>query len=93
MLNPPGIVTYSSVVLRETIRIALAITALNELEVKVNDVMNAYLTAPCEEKVWTTLRMEFGVNAGKNALIVRTLYGLKPSGACSRDILQIVCGC
>jgi hypothetical protein len=59
----------------------LTIAALNDLEVKVDDVLNAYITAPITEKVWTILGPEFGPDAGKSALIVRFLYGLKSAGA------------
>jgi hypothetical protein len=55
--------------------------ALNNLEVKVGDVLNAYITAPIIEKVWTVLGPEFGPDAGKTAVIVRALYGLKSAGA------------
>jgi hypothetical protein len=87
MTKAPAAVTYASVVSRETVRIALTIAALNELEVKVGDVMNAYITAPCTERIWTTLGSEFGTDAGKRALIVRALYGLKSSGAAFRKHL------
>ena len=59
---------------------ALTIAALTDLEVKVGDVLNAYITAPITEKVWTILGPEFGPDAGKSALIVRALYGLKSVG-------------
>ena len=36
--------TYSSVVGRETVRIALISAALNNLQVKAGDVMNSYVT-------------------------------------------------
>jgi hypothetical protein len=36
--------------------------------------------APITEKVWTVLVTEFGDDAGKRALIVRALYGLKSAG-------------
>ncbi len=55
--------------------------ALNDLHVKVGDVLNAYITAPITEKVWTVLRPEFGIDASKSAIIVRALYGLKSAGA------------
>ena len=61
-------------------RIALTIAALNNLQVKAGDVMNAYVTAPCSEKIWTVLGKEFGTDQGKKAIIVRALYGLKSSG-------------
>ena len=87
MTKKPAAVTYASVVSRETVRIALTIAALNELGVKVGDVMNTYNTAPCTERILTTLGPEFGADAGKNALIVRALYGLKSSGAAFRKHL------
>jgi len=71
---------YSSVVSRESVRIALTIAALNGLDVKSSDVQNAYLTAPCAEKIWTKLGPEFGPDAGKRAIIVRALYGLGSAG-------------
>src|SRR4029079_6717373 len=60
MTEAPAVLTYSSVVSRESVRIALMLAALNDLEVKGSDVQNAYLTAPCDEKIWTTLGPEFG---------------------------------
>ena len=55
MTETPKCMTYSSVVGRETVRIALTIAALNDLQVKAGDVMNAYVTAPCSKKIWTVL--------------------------------------
>ena len=49
----PATLTYASVVSRDTVRIALTLAALNRLEVKTSDIQNAYLTAPCAEKIWT----------------------------------------
>ena len=81
MTETPKCMTYSSVVGRETVRIALTIAALNDLQVKAGDVINAYVTAPCSEKIWNVLGKEFGKDQGKTAIIVRALYGLKFSGA------------
>lgn len=52
--------TYSSVVTRESIRIAFLIAALNELDILAADVGNAYLQAPAREQVHTTAGPEFG---------------------------------
>jgi len=79
--------TYASVVSRESVRIALTLAALNDLEVKTADIENAYLTAPIGEKIWCTLGPEFGEDAGKRAIIVRALYGLKSAGASFRNHL------
>eukprot|EP01082_Thalassiosira_pseudonana_P015427 g13704.t1 g13704 contig9:237785-238624(-) len=83
----PATMTYASVVSRETVRIALLIAALNDLPVWAADIMNAYVTAPNQEKIWTTLGPEFGEDAGKKAIIVRALYGLKSAGASFRNHL------
>ncbi len=66
---------------RETVRLALTFASLNDLEVKVSDVLNAYITAPVKKKVWTILGPEFGLDSGKSAIIVRAVYGLKSAGA------------
>lgn len=79
--------TYASVVSRESVRIALTLAALNDLEVKAADIQNAYLTAPNAERSWTTLGDEFGTDAGKTAIIVRALYGQKTAGAAFRNHL------
>jgi hypothetical protein len=70
------------------VRISLTLAALNDLDVKMADIENAYLTAPITEKVWTVFGPEFGDDAGKRALIVRALYGLKSAGADFRNHLD-----
>jgi hypothetical protein len=51
-------------------------------KLKVDDVLNAYITAPpVKEKVWTILGPEFGHDSGKSAVIVCALYRLKSAGA------------
>jgi hypothetical protein len=79
--DAPTTITYASVVSRETVRVALTLAALNDLKVKVGDVLNACITAPITEKVWTVLGPEFGQDTGKSAVIVRALYGLKSASA------------
>ena len=48
-------ITHASVVSRETVQIALTIALLNDLEVKVADILNACVTDPVKEKIWTVL--------------------------------------
>jgi hypothetical protein len=81
MTKAPATITYVSVVSPETVCIALLMAALNDLNVKVGDVLNAYITAPMTEKVWTVLGPEFGIDTSKSAIIVRALHGLKSAGA------------
>ena len=87
MTDAPPTITYASVVSRDTVRLALTIAALNALEVKAADILNAYIQAPASEKIWTILGPEFGADAGKKAIIVRACYGLKSSGAAFRNHL------
>ncbi len=81
LTKAPAAITYASVVSCETVRLALTFASLNDLKVKVGNVLNAYITAPVKEKVWTILGPEFGLDSGKSAIIVRVLYRLKSAGA------------
>jgi hypothetical protein len=81
LTKAPATITYASVVSRETVHLTLTFVSLNDLEVKVGDVLNAYITAPVKEKVWTILGPKFGLDSGKNAEIVCALYGLNSAGA------------
>jgi hypothetical protein len=83
----PHEMTYESVVSRESVRVSLTLAALNDLDVKMADIENTYLTAPLTEKVWTVLGPEFGDDTGKRALTLRALYGLKSAGAAFRNHL------
>jgi hypothetical protein len=44
--DAPHVMTYASVVSRESTRIALTLTALNDLDATMGDIESAYLTAP-----------------------------------------------
>ena len=46
----PATLTYSSVVSRDSVRIALLAASLKELDILVCDIEGAYLTAKCREK-------------------------------------------
>ena len=70
-------ITYSSVVPRDSVRISRTIVALNILSILGCDIQNAYVTAPCREKIWTTAGPGFGSESGKTMLLVRALDGLK----------------
>jgi len=87
MTDAPATTTFASVVSRETVQITLTLAGLNDLQVKVSDIENAYNTAPCTEKIWTALGPKFRSDAGKSAIIVRALYGLKSAGASFRNHL------
>jgi hypothetical protein len=89
--NPPSTLTYSSVVSRESVKIAFLIAALNDLELLVADIGNAYINANAREKVYFIAGDEFGLtHKGKTVVIVKALYGLKSSGAAWRAHLSEV---
>ena len=77
----PSSITYSSVVLRDSVRILFMIAALNDLKVLSCDIQNAYLTDPTQEKIWTISGPEFGYEKVCIMVVVQALYGLKSSGA------------
>ena len=78
------IITYSSVIIRETVHIFFTMVVLRDQEVKAADLLNVQMMAPNREKIWTVLGPEFGNDAGKSAIIVRALNGLKSTGASFR---------
>ena len=86
--DPPDCMTYSSVVSRETVRLALLLVALNDLDVCAADIGNAYLNANCAERIYTVAGKEFGkVLQGGVLIVSKALYGLKSSGAAWRKHL------
>ena len=86
-METPAVLTYSSVVSRDVVRIVLTIYALNDLNILSCDIQNAYLTAKCREKIWTRAGSEFGSDQGKAMIIVQSLYGLKSIRSAFRDLL------
>ena len=61
-------------------RIAFLYDALNALGIFSCDISNAYLEAPCGEKLWTVAEIEFGSLDGTTIQNNRTLYALKYAG-------------
>lgn len=87
LTEAPSSITYSSVVSRDSVRLAFLIAELNDLDIMACDVGNAYLNAPCREKVWFKGGIDTGEDRGKILVITRALYGLKSSGASWRSTL------
>ena len=79
---------YASVVSRETVRIAFLYAALNDLSVLSCDIANAYLNAPCAEKLWTLAGPEFGEDAGAVMILKKAVYGLQSAGNSWRSTLH-----
>ncbi len=88
LATAPPSVTYSSVVSRDSVRLAFLIAGLNDLDLLACDVSNAYLNAPCREKIWFVGGKDTGEDFGKVLVVDRALYGLKSSGASWRNMLS-----
>ena len=89
MINVPSHITYSTVVSRDSVRIALTIAALNKLNILACDIKNAYLTADSREKVSTIAGAEFGDEEGLIMIIRKALYRLRSSEAAFRSKLVL----
>ena len=87
MTDTPASMTYSSVVSRDSVRIAFTYTALKGMDVWAADIENAYRNAKCRERIWTVAGKEFGSDEGQVMIIVQALYGLKSSWAAWRQTL------
>ena len=77
----PSSITFSSVVSRDSFRVALTIAEFSELDKMACDIQNAYLTALCRENIWTFAGPEVVEEEGKLMIVKMALYGLKSSGA------------
>ena len=87
----PPTMTYSSVVSRDSVRIAFLIAALNDLKLLSCDIQNAYLTADCREQIYCIAGPEFSSEAGSIMIVKKALYGLKTSRAAFRAHLVVGC--
>ena len=82
LIEPPSSIMFSAVVTQDSVQIAFMLIALNRPDVPAANIGNAYLNAPCREKVYFIAGTEFGANnKGKKIIIIRTLYGLKSSSS------------
>jgi Reverse transcriptase (RNA-dependent DNA polymerase) len=70
------------------VRIAFFVAKLNDLMLLSCDIGNAYLNAPCREKIWFQAGKECGSDEGKVMVLVRALYGLKRTGASWRAMFS-----
>jgi hypothetical protein len=71
-----ALITYSSVVSRDSVRLGFLLAALNGVDILACDLENAYLNAPCREKIWFEGGKECGEDQGKVLVVVRALYGV-----------------
>jgi Reverse transcriptase (RNA-dependent DNA polymerase) len=79
--EPAKDIMFASVVLRDSIRIAFLLAALNDLDILSADISGAYLNAKATKKVYTLAGKEFGPEKEGHVVdITCALYGLRSSG-------------
>jgi hypothetical protein len=79
---PSSSMMYLSVMFHDSVRLAFLITALNDIDIMSCDLENAYLNAPCCEKIWFEGGLECSKDQGKVCVIaVHSLHGLKSARA------------
>jgi hypothetical protein len=71
-----ALMTYLSVVSRESVQIILTVAALNGLDILACNIQNVYSTANCRERIWTRAGPKFGSKAGTPMIVAKALYGL-----------------
>jgi len=83
MTNLPSSITYSSIIIHDSVRLTFLIAALNDLDIITpSNIRNTYLNAPTMERVHTICGLEFGAHlVGHVAVIQIYLYRIKSSGA------------
>jgi hypothetical protein len=64
------LVDLTSVVSRDSVRIAFLMAAFHDVDVMSCNISNAYLNAPCREKIWFVAGPEFGSRQGQVVKIV-----------------------
>ena len=81
MTESPASDTYSSIASKESVHLAFLLSELNGLDLVTIDITNAYVNAPCREKVAAIAGPEFGEYEECVVFNEKALYGLKSSGA------------
>ena len=71
--------TFAPVVRMESLRVLLAIAAVEDLEIHQMDVVTAYLAGELEEEIYMAPPQGLPGTAGKVCCLKKGLYGLKQS--------------
>ena len=92
-IETPNIITYSSMVSRNSMCIGLLLAYLHGVGITSNYMENLYLNSQCAEKIWFIGGNECGEDKGRVLLIFRALYCLKYSGfLCRSDLAAALRG-
>ena len=84
MVAVHGISARSTVVKGVSLRLLDIVAHRDNLTILCGDIGNAFVTAPCLEKVYAIAGQEFGQREGSLMIIKKALYGLKSSSRAFR---------
>ena len=84
--------TYASIVIRDRVRIAFLIVALNNLEILAGDIQDYYLNSLTKEKVLFYEGDECYYDQGRLVFISRVFYCMKSSALAWRNHLSDILG-
>ena len=79
LVDPRGISTRSTIVKGVSVHLLDVIAHRDNLKVLCVDVGNAFITAPCLEKVYSRAGPEFGDRHDSVMVLMKALYGLQSS--------------
>ena len=79
LVDPHGISTRSTVVKGVSVHLLDVIAHRDKLKVLCGDIGNAFITAPCLEKVYSRAGPEFGDRHDSIMVLTKALYGLQSS--------------
>ena len=78
---------YSPTIKTISVRLIFLIAVYKKLNIMTSDVMNAFPTAPCRERIWSKTGPEFGDRQGSLVTLNRALYGLPIAAISFHDFL------
>jgi hypothetical protein len=85
VVDSHGVSTRSTVVKTISVRLIDLISHRDNLTLKHGDVGNAFITAPCMEKIYSRATPEFGERSEAIVILNKALYGLRTSGRAFRN--------
>lgn len=87
LVDLTGMHSRSTVVSGLSVKIMDVIAHSRQYKILCGDISNAFITAPCMEKVYSRCGPEFGELMGCVVIIMKALYGLKSSARAFRPFL------
>lgn len=92
VVDSRGVSARSSVVKGISVRLLDLIAHRDRLDIMHGDISNAFISAPCQEKIYTRAGPEFGERSGSILILKKALYGLRTSSkafrGCFADFLR-----